>query len=417
MDFTQIAPYLTDPLILIGFFLFLSFTFVRYLLKKGIIPRLPKTLAYKILKTILLYGFIIGLVIIFLGFLQKFRSSPDYQLNVIKDSIGITLSNQELSAKKLDRVEQKIDDISSKLKKIPNEYSPEINIPEDVIEHVDEAKTTLKNQEHYIELIQAKQKYHNQESEKGKRVLHKVIEAYNKIGIALAYKKKYDDAESYFNKAISIDSEVFMTLYNRGTVQIYLNKYEQALKDLNKAKLLNSNIGRIDSNIGAVNIYLNKYNKAYVNFILAIKKNPSDWKSYSNLGLVCAKLQKYDEVLYYSQKAIDLNPMDSNAFVNSALAFSEIGNQEKAIEYTTKALSINPDHPRAYIERGIAYARQKIYQKAIEDLNSAIDVDPLMGAAYQNLGTVYNLRGNKTKAQWYFDKAKEVGLNDIIISK
>jgi hypothetical protein len=71
--FAEVAPYLKDPLVLIGFFLFLAFLFLRYLLSQKIIPPLPPGPGFRILKTILLYGFIIGLLLIVLGFAFKYR--------------------------------------------------------------------------------------------------------------------------------------------------------------------------------------------------------------------------------------------------------------------------------------------------------------------------------------------------------
>lgn len=73
-DFEKVAPYLSDPLILIGFFVFVFFGFCRYLLKRGIIPQLNKAQGYRILRSVLLYGFLFGLAIIGLGFGLKYRS-------------------------------------------------------------------------------------------------------------------------------------------------------------------------------------------------------------------------------------------------------------------------------------------------------------------------------------------------------
>jgi hypothetical protein len=72
-DFSSVAPYLRDPLVLIGFFLFLGFLFSRYLIQRGVIPALPPSLGFRILKTILLYGFVVGLTLIVLGFLLKYK--------------------------------------------------------------------------------------------------------------------------------------------------------------------------------------------------------------------------------------------------------------------------------------------------------------------------------------------------------
>ena len=73
MQFEKIAPYLKDPLVLIGFFLFLGFLFCRYVIKQGIVPALPPTLGFRVLRTILLYGFILGLLICGLGFYLKYQ--------------------------------------------------------------------------------------------------------------------------------------------------------------------------------------------------------------------------------------------------------------------------------------------------------------------------------------------------------
>lgn len=71
--FDKIAPYLSDPLVLSGFAIFLFFSFCRALLERGIIPQLTRTHGYNVVKAILLYGFLIGLAVLLLGFALKYR--------------------------------------------------------------------------------------------------------------------------------------------------------------------------------------------------------------------------------------------------------------------------------------------------------------------------------------------------------
>jgi hypothetical protein len=77
--FAKIAPQLANPLVLIGFVLFLVFGIHRVLLKSRIIPTIGKNEAPRIVRLILHYGFIISILIILLGFayagLKYFR--PD----------------------------------------------------------------------------------------------------------------------------------------------------------------------------------------------------------------------------------------------------------------------------------------------------------------------------------------------------
>jgi hypothetical protein len=73
MAFEKIAPYLHDPLVLCGFALALFFGFGRTLLKSGLIPQQTQIGGYRILQRVLLYGFILSIVIILLGFGLKYR--------------------------------------------------------------------------------------------------------------------------------------------------------------------------------------------------------------------------------------------------------------------------------------------------------------------------------------------------------
>jgi hypothetical protein len=93
MDFSKIAPYLQDPLVLIGFIVLLFFSFARYIVKQGLIPTLTKNLGYRVLQTILLYGFILGLAIIILGFGLKYR-----ELSEREQKNAVSLLDQEFTS-------------------------------------------------------------------------------------------------------------------------------------------------------------------------------------------------------------------------------------------------------------------------------------------------------------------------------
>jgi hypothetical protein len=81
--FADVAPYLTHPLTLAGFVLLLVFGVHRALIKSGILPRIDRTAAPGIVKMLLSYGFVIGILIIVAGFgLQAYQSYLDGQASV-----------------------------------------------------------------------------------------------------------------------------------------------------------------------------------------------------------------------------------------------------------------------------------------------------------------------------------------------
>ena len=73
LDFDKIAPYLKDPMVLIGFFIFIVFLLIRIIIKQNIIPTLTRRDGFSFLKLLLLYGFVFGIALMILGFGLKYR--------------------------------------------------------------------------------------------------------------------------------------------------------------------------------------------------------------------------------------------------------------------------------------------------------------------------------------------------------
>jgi len=67
-SFAKIAPYLANPLVLIGFALLLFFGVHRALIKSKILPAVSPTASNRIVRLILHYGFVVALVLILCGF-------------------------------------------------------------------------------------------------------------------------------------------------------------------------------------------------------------------------------------------------------------------------------------------------------------------------------------------------------------
>jgi hypothetical protein len=110
MDFSQIAPFLKDPLILVGFFLFLSFLFAKIILARGVVPELSKILGYKVLRLILVFGFIIGLLLILLGFGLKYKevSAQQHTIASIESSVIDALKDARMSEKDKDDIARRV---------------------------------------------------------------------------------------------------------------------------------------------------------------------------------------------------------------------------------------------------------------------------------------------------------------------
>lgn len=92
LDFATIAPYLKDPLVLIGFALFLGFLFARKLISSGIVPPVGAGRGAQIIRLILHYGFLIGVLVILLGFGLKYQELSSHEQ---RNAIGLIVSELE----------------------------------------------------------------------------------------------------------------------------------------------------------------------------------------------------------------------------------------------------------------------------------------------------------------------------------
>src|SRR3989442_14728644 len=67
-SFTQLAPYLTHPLVLVGFALWVIVGVHRVPLRARVIPAVSQRAAGRVVQSLLRYGFFIAVLVVLLGF-------------------------------------------------------------------------------------------------------------------------------------------------------------------------------------------------------------------------------------------------------------------------------------------------------------------------------------------------------------
>lgn len=132
--FSQIAPYLTHPLVLVGFVLLLFFGVHRLLIGSGIIPKLSPTAGGRVLRILLRYGFIIALVIIVLGFALEFwrtttsngitihRGVDEERFQRLAEELGITNAALRSFFRVIEERQVAAEDLDSTLRDIARRY-------------------------------------------------------------------------------------------------------------------------------------------------------------------------------------------------------------------------------------------------------------------------------------------------------
>ncbi|MCU1299783.1 MAG: hypothetical protein JWQ87_67 [Candidatus Sulfotelmatobacter sp.] len=84
VQFSRVAPYLVNPVVLLGFCLFLFFGIHRALLKAGLLAPLSQGQSSTVIRLILKYGLLVSIIFIILGFALVFRASENASRNHVQ---------------------------------------------------------------------------------------------------------------------------------------------------------------------------------------------------------------------------------------------------------------------------------------------------------------------------------------------
>ena len=139
---------------------------------------------------------------------------------------------------------------------------------------------------------------------------HEHLNAWMYLGLTHLKLKNYQIAENAFTKAIAIDSENYLALYNAGLASYSYSEYDKA----------------------------SEY------FTLATKRIPGDIDSWLGLGLAQSALGDFSESNKSLRQALGIQPENGSVLYNIGVNYHGLGDSDQACSYCKRAkLTLN--HP------------------------------------------------------------------------
>ncbi|MCD6459727.1 tetratricopeptide repeat protein [bacterium] len=187
-------------------------------------------------------------------------------------------------------------------------------------------------------------------------------------------------------------------LFEESLILAGSNKIDEAKEKLQKAVELNPNDPVMLYNLGVMEHKLGKLDEAVKNYLKSIDLRIINDSVY--LSLAIAYQQKGDNLSAVDayQKALDFSPSNIVALNNLAVLLEQAGMLDDAIERYNQIIELEPFYMRAYNNLASIYARRKQYDKAKKYLEQAIEIDPSYLDPHYNLGMIYEKSGNFSKA-------------------
>jgi tetratricopeptide (TPR) repeat protein len=199
--------------------------------------------------------------------------------------------------------------------------------------------------------------------------------------------------------------------YSKGLALDSLGRYKLAIECFDKAIEIDANNSKTWNSKGSVFGSIAQYELAIECFDKAIEIGPISPNILKNKGTSLHYLGKYDEAIKCFDQAIEIDHDDIYTWCGKGLSLDYLGKYDEAIKCFDQAIEIDSENDDAWYNKGVALDYLKKYDAAIECYDKSIDLNPDNAVAWYGKALVHKSLGNGEKAQAYFNKAKQLGMN------
>lgn len=209
-------------------------------------------------------------------------------------------------------------------------------------------------------------------------------------------------------KALSIASFSF------GLVRYWKKGYEPAVVFFEKAYEQDTLNIAIPFYIGNCYYYLNQFERAISAFRKIVEKDPISIPALNNLAVVQLEQNQNSAALELLKRAFKKSGGSIIEVLNNmGVAYKRMNQHDSAMVYFTQATEVGPENPIALHNLALVFAMSGDYATAIKLLERAVKSDEAPARVFTNLGYLYyEHRRNYTDALKLFKKAQTIVSND-----
>lgn len=192
---------------------------------------------------------------------------------------------------------------------------------------------------------------------------------------------------------------------NKGQVLIKIGDYHEAETAFNKSVTLDPASAPGWAGYGQTLYLLGRYDEAIAAYDHALALDPRDAVSWQGRGEVLYRQGRYAEAVSSFIHATDLNPNQSRSYVITGDAFMNLGNGADAVPAYERALVHESDNNLTWSHLGKAYMTLGNYSQAAWSFDQAIQVAPDDAESWNNRGAALYHLGRYQEALASYEKA------------
>lgn len=191
-----------------------------------------------------------------------------------------------------------------------------------------------------------------------------------------------------YSEAIKNDPTLILAYQGLGVVHLEMRKYQQAQEYLLKAITLDQ------QRLGGT-----QDTKKEGQYYLLDKDSPT--KAYNVLGVIEDMHGNFELARTYYNLALNVNENSANLLSNIGYSYYLTGELNSAERYFKRAINVDNQFKRAWTNLGLIYVRKGQYNRAVKTLKQVMEEFE----AYNDLGYFLMLDGHLEQAEYFFQKA------------
>jgi tetratricopeptide (TPR) repeat protein len=226
---------------------------------------------------------------------------------------------------------------------------------------------------------------------------------YLSLGFVFFERGYFEQAQLYFQQALSDNPESAEALYGLGSAYLQQQKASDARECFQRVLQLHAGypgtLPNAWNNLGILAAREGNTDLAIEHFERAVQIDPDHSVALQNLGNAYRQKKDWPQAKRALEKALSLNPDDAEANYNLGMVYAQTNDTNRAYEYLKKALLARPAYPEALNNLGILYLRTRRPEEAKQSFADSIRLAPAYDQSYLNLARVYSIEGDRKKAR------------------
>lgn len=237
-----------------------------------------------------------------------------------------------------------------------------------------------------------------------------LAQEYNHQGLILYSKDKYEEALSYFNKAMENDPYFIESYINAAQVYIMQDQFEDAKKYLNKALLIDKKAAVVYFHLGNIALLQGETEEARTEYNKAVSLGYDNDQIYVNLASDAEDRGDFETAMNYYNRAIAINKFNPYPKARKVQILIQLKKYAEALSVCDSLIETNPDIFEGYHYKFALLTELNKMEEAEVLLDRAIQLFPDDEAFFYDKARLYQSKGEFEKALAIIDE--KINMND-----